>query len=159
MKHVFVVGLCGLLLFGLLFFGVAGCKKSKFVKTEYVEGVVKLDGEIVPEGTNVYFHSTKEGGLPAHGKTDANGVYKLTSADGASEKGAVEGDYKIVVSRVENTIYQEGDPKAPRNSYGNLLTAVGKETMPQQYSTLAKTPLTYTVVPGKQTHDIDLVSK
>jgi len=157
MKHFFVLYVCGLLLFGLLFFGVAGCKKNKFVKTEYVEGVVKLNGEIVPEGTNVYFHPAKEGvELPAHGRTDANGVYKLTSADGAFEKGAVEGDYKITVSRVENTVYDKDDPKAPRNSYGNVQTTVGKETMPQQYAELAKTPLTYTVVKGKQTKDIDL---
>jgi len=159
MKHFFVLCVCGLLLFGLLFFGIAGCKKSKFVKTEYVEGIVKLNGEIVPEGTDVFFHSTKVGGLPAHGKTDANGVYTLTSADGAPGKGAVEGDYKITVSRVDVTVYAQGDPRAPRDSYGNTLTSTGKETMPEQYSQLAKTPLTYTVVPGKQTHDIDLVSK
>ena len=156
MKRFFVVCAC------LLFFLCAtGCgNKARGVKTEYVEGVVKLDGAIVPEGTSVRFLPVTEGkGEPAGGFTDMNGVYRLSSVNGAPEKGAVEGEYKIVLSQVIPTAnYDENDPKAPKDARGNVIIPT-KELMPQSYTQKRSTPLTYTVVQGKQTHDIELSSK
>jgi len=137
-----------------------GCNKSKFLKTEYVEGIVRLDGEIVPEGTEVMFSPVVEGkGMPAIGRTDKSGLYTLSSTDGVPGKGAVEGDYKITVKYYEVTEYEEGDPRAPRDSYGNAQLSTSKLVTPPVYSQIMRTPLTYTVVKGKQTHDLDLVSK
>jgi len=158
MKHLFIWGSC----FFFLFF-VGGCSKSKFVPTEYVEGIVTLDGEAVPEGTSVTFHPTGGSGEPAGGLTNKDGLYKLTSASGAPEKGALEGDYKIVVHKKDIVSYageEYGEIRAdaPRDSYGNPMMSTSHDVLPVVYSQVSRTPLSYTVVKGKQTHNIELQS-
>ena len=155
MKQILVLSVCALILFG-----ATGCgEKVKGVKTEYIDGVVKLDGKIVPEGTSVRFLPVTEGkGEPAGGYTDKNGVYKLSSNSGAPEKGALEGEYKIVLSKMETTEYEEGDPKAPRDNRGDQMLSTSKEILPKIYTDKKTTPLTYTVVKGKQKFDLELSS-
>ncbi|MDR3110281.1 MAG: hypothetical protein LBU65_11445 [Planctomycetaceae bacterium] len=139
---------------------LVGCGKSTGVKTEYVSGVITLDGNPVQKGTKVRFIPVTEGkGEPAGGFTDEKGVYTLSSVNGDPEKGALEGEYKIVVSRAETTFFEENDPKAPKNDLGERVTSVSKEVMPKIYTDVKTTPLTYTVVKGKQTHDIEVSSK
>jgi len=152
--------------FFLLVICVGGCTKNKFVPTEYIEGIVTLDGEIVPEGTTVSFIPATPGvGEPAAGFTNKDGLYKLTSASGASEKGALEGDYRITVSKMEVTSYDgenygETNAKAPKDPVtGAVMLSTSKHLLPEVYAQIAKTPLTYTVVKGKQTHNIELQSK
>ncbi|MCL2348097.1 MAG: hypothetical protein FWC50_07520 [Planctomycetaceae bacterium] len=130
------------------------------MKTEFVEGVVTLDGNPVPEGTTVTFSPVTTGkGEPALGRTDKDGHYTLTSATGAPEKGALAGDYKITVTKYDQTFFEKDDPKAPVDSYGNRQTSTSKLVLPVPYSEFRRTPLTYTVVEGKQTHNIELKSK
>jgi len=157
MKQIFIGSVC---LAALLFF--VGCgPKGKGLKTEYVEGVVTLDGTPVPEGTSVRFIPATSGtGEAAGGVTDKNGVYTLSSVNGDPGKGALQGDYKIIVSKQEiSAQYEENDPKAPKDERGNQILTQHKETLPKVYTQARTTPLTYTVVEGKQKHDIELKSK
>ena len=54
---------------------VAGCEKNKFVKTEFVEGIVTLDGQPVAEAAVLFNPVTTGKGDPALGHTDADGHY------------------------------------------------------------------------------------
>ena len=65
---------------------------------QYVEGVVLLDGEPV-EGATVGF-SPIEAGMPAFGRTDAKGIFKLTTVRGGGQgKGAMTGSYAVTVKK------------------------------------------------------------
>jgi hypothetical protein len=71
---------------------------------EYVEGKVTLDGTPV-EGVTVGFSPTGPlGGTPATGRTDANGVYRLTATGGGEVGGGVAtGEYNVSFSKTEVT--------------------------------------------------------
>jgi hypothetical protein len=93
---------------------VAGCPAdTRVVDTDYVEGVVTLDGTPVPEATVMFTPVTAGQGLAATGQTDANGVYKLTAAttgDATAEAGAgtLPGEYYVgVVKSVSETPMSE----------------------------------------------------
>ena len=139
---------------------IAGCGKEAGIKTEFVEGVVTLDGTPIGKGCSVRFIPVTEGkGEAAGGFTDEKSVYTLSSMNGAPGKGAVEGEYKIVLTKRDTTEFAEGDPKAPKDDRGNSVLSISNETLHQSYTLPKTTPLTYTVVKGKQKHDIELVSK
>ena len=75
-----------------------------------VQGTVKVDGKPM-EGVMVIFHPDSEGGRAAAGRTDANGVYKLTTE--IAGDGALAGSYKISLSKhvnAEDDLPKEVDP-------------------------------------------------
>ncbi len=77
-----------------------GCS-PKELKTDYVEGVVTMNGSPV-EGATVTF-SPKGGGPTALGKTDATGKYTLSSLQGGGVgKGALAGDYVVTIVKFRN---------------------------------------------------------
>jgi hypothetical protein len=79
---------------------LCGCGESSGPKVEYVEGIVKLDGQPV-EGATVTFSPASPDGVGAVGTTDANGVYRMTALpDGAIDKGAVAGSYSVALMKV-----------------------------------------------------------
>ncbi|MDR1958590.1 MAG: hypothetical protein LBQ54_06060 [Planctomycetaceae bacterium] len=153
MKQMIAWSLCLLVLVG-----ISGCEKSRRLKTEYVEGVVTLDGLPISNVTLTFIPSGTAG-ESANGYSDEKGGYKLSSINGDAEKGALEGEYKITLTKVEVTEYKEGDPKAPKDSQGRPYYVTQKELIPKVYTNASTTPLTYTVVKGKQTHNIELLSK
>src|SRR5712691_12255852 len=67
-----------------------GCS-GRLVK---VRGMVKLDGQPV-EGAVVVFENDGQGGRPAVGQTDKDGVFYLGTFK--SEDGALRGDYKVTI--------------------------------------------------------------
>jgi hypothetical protein len=78
-----------------------------------VEGTVLVDKKPM-EGVMVVFHPDPPGGRAASGKTDANGVYKLTTE--INGDGALAGSYKIAVSKhvnAEDDLPKEVDPNDP----------------------------------------------
>ncbi|MDR3109461.1 MAG: carboxypeptidase-like regulatory domain-containing protein [Planctomycetaceae bacterium] len=139
-------------------FALSGCQQGKGLKTEFVTGVVTLDGTPLP-GATITFSPVSEGEM-ASGFSDDNGSYKLSSSNGDPEKGALAGEYVVTISKVEVKNYEENDPKAPKD----LLTGRGirssqKELIPNKYRSASTSPLKVEVKKGKNTIDLAVVTK
>jgi len=142
----------------VLFVGCGGAK----VKTQMVTGVVKLDGTPI-EGAAVTFVPAT-GTLGAYGITNASGVYTLTTQGGAEGKGAVEGEYKVGITKQENvapTPTQDEINKASEE--GRDITkeypTEWKDVVPSKYSAPDLSGLTATVKKGKNTVDFELTTE
>ena len=130
-----------------------GCAQ-RGLPVQFVEGTVTLDGVAVADA-DVGF-TPKEGseGVPAVGKTDVNGYYRLTSAQGGGfGKGAVVGEYEVRVIKfldldaVEPVNPQPGDP---------LPLAQPRHHLPRQYADVKTSGLSATVKKGKNLIDFNL---
>lgn len=82
-----------------LLFASIGCNKNPLGVVK-VTGTVKLDGNPVP-GATVIFAPVDSGSPTASGKTDANGVFLVTSAGADGGTGAKPGEYLVGVSKME----------------------------------------------------------
>ena len=147
----------GFLLIGLLI-PVIGCDpKGRGLKVEFVEGVVTLDGEPV-EGATITFIPVNEGegAESAIGRSKEGGKYKLSSMNGDPEKGAIAGEYRIIVTKTDvHTPSTEGMTYEQASN----VTAIHTEVLHAIYRDRTKTPLTATVNKGKNKIDIELKSK
>ena len=152
----------------------AGCgPKGKGLKTEYVEGIITLNGAPL-EGASVQFSpadafSTNPApGQPemANGLTDKSGKYTLSSINGDVGKGAVAGEYRVLVTKIKATTAELDESGKPvdgkgfgRDAAGNAITTIQEDLIPVIYRDRKKSPLSYTVVPGKNLKvDFDLKS-
>ena len=147
-------------LFIILFvaLAVAGCG-PKGLPTNYVEGIVTLDGQPL-EGALVTFRPETPDGKVAVGQTDATGKYTLTTDGGLPQKGALEGEYKVTVTKIETT--EVPRPTSLAIAANNPDYPVEMDTIqtlitPKNYSEVVTTPLTATVTKGK--NDIPLEMK
>jgi hypothetical protein len=141
------------ILFVLLF----GCRDSKTsdLNTQYVEGIVTLDGTPVI-GAHVQFIPKSEGvGQEAGGVSGKNGLYKLSSLSGDPGKGALEGEYLVTVAK--NEAIKLPKPRINPNT-GDEETHETKSVLPEIYRNKTKTPISVTVVRGKNKIDIKLKS-
>ena len=152
MSRVFALVLCSAV--ALCAFGCSGGGKG--LKTEYVEGVVTLDG-VPQDKVTVNFMPVGTTGESASGYTDAKGVYKLSSANGNPEKGALMGEYKITVSKTNVTEFTEEE--AEKDERGISILSKVEQLFPIQYTKADQTPLSYTVIKGRQKHNIELTSQ
>ena len=130
---------------------LSGCGPSgKGLKVEYVEGVVTLDGEPVPKASITFIPVTDGPGVEAaSGYTDDNGVYKLTSGNGDPQKGALMGDYKVIISKIESKSLTEGQPYGQPTGYA--ITYSQDQLLPKIYQNRTETPLAATVKKGRNT--------
>jgi hypothetical protein len=149
-----------LYVFVVLFFATGCGSKGKGLQTEYVEGVITLDG-IPLEGASVQFSPISDAfstnpapGQPemANGLTDKNGKYTLSSINGDVGKGAIAGEYRVLVTKIEATTVESD--KAERSvsriqTAGTQIVTTQKDLIPVIYRDRKKSPLTYTVIPGK----------
>ena len=152
-----------LLLCVLVVLSVMGCRpKGKGLKTEYVEGVITLDGKPLDEATVQFspltldFSITPALGEPelANGLTDSSGKYTLSSINGDVGKGAIAGEYRVLVSKVKVTTVDldaNGLPTGPvkRDAAGYPILTSQEDLIPAVYGDRQSSPLTYTVKPGK----------
>jgi len=140
--------------FAMIVFPFTGCQKGR-LKTNYIEGVVTLDGQPI-EGVNVNFTPATPGvGEAAGGMTDASGKYGVTSVNGgAFGRGAVEGDYIVTLTKLEVTTFD-----APISTPSGLMYSSSEEKMPQEYTDIQHSPLKRTVVKGKNTFNFDITSQ
>ena len=85
----------------ILLAAAAGCG-GKYTPVP-VSGVVTLDGKPV-EGATVYFYAVgdEKEGRPAHGTTDKNGEFRLSTL--GHEDGALPRNYKVVVTKYVPTL-------------------------------------------------------
>ena len=153
---------------------ISGCGGG--LRTEYVEGVVTLDGEPI-QGAFVTFMPAREGEmLIAAGDTDVGGKYVLTTAEGGKPgRGAVQGEYKVTISKrkpvddepltAEPQQARSGPPSAQEMAVGD--TARRQAGLPPPYAYI--TPRHYndpdasgfaaTVVRGKNRFNFDMFSE
>jgi len=126
---------------------VLGCGPSGPVVVP-VTGVVTLDGTPV-EGASVMFMPVAVGQLPAVGITDKDGKFELET-DG--KKGAVEGDYAAVVSKI--TI--EGIKVNEDGTSGEATNMRQTSHLPVKYSKKDSSGFTATVKKGMPPVDLKL---
>lgn len=160
-----------LLLLGLAAFAVAvaGCPGGgSVVDTEYVEGVVTLDGTPVPEATVMFVPVNEGQGLSASGQTDASGVYKLTAANPgeATAKpgaGTTPGEYYVGVTKtVTETPMSEEEAFDKGVEYKPLAPGEAPEltyVVPQKYNDPKTSGLKKTVTKGSNDIPIELTSE
>ncbi len=134
----------------LLILIFSGCSsKGKPVE---VEGIVLLDNEPVPEAT-VLFIPEGGTGQPAHGMTDENGRFQLTTFK--ENDGAPPGNYAVTVTKsVPPPQPPEADPSDSQSVYTHFKAIKeqkkAKSLLPSAYSSQKTTPFHFTVpVDGK----------
>ena len=133
---------------------VAGCgKRGSSLPTQYIEGMVTLDGTPVDDALITFTPVVKEGGVAATGYSDATGKYTLTSVGGDPQRGAIVGDYIVTVSKVSIKMV-----KTPPQYPGEPPTesAVQTQILPQAYLKADKSPLKASVVKGKNSIDLPM---
>jgi hypothetical protein len=140
-SHAAFLVLAGL--FAIIFAG--GCGRSG-PAVAYVEGTVVLDGEPVA-GASVGF-SPLAGGQPAFGKTDAAGVFHLTTVrGGARDGGAVVGEYAVTITKWRNRMEGITEPNPALEA--ELAKLPPDYIVPKAYGDKATSGLKATVKPGR----------
>lgn len=142
----------------LMFAIVVGCgSRGKGLRVEYVEGVITLDGEPLPKASVTFVPiNDSENSEAAGGYSDDKGVYKLTAGNGDPEKGAVAGEYRVLVSKIEAKDLAEGKPYGASTGYSVSWTQT--QLLPIIYQDRDKSPITATVKKGKNKINLELKS-
>ncbi|MDR2642876.1 MAG: DUF4198 domain-containing protein [Planctomycetaceae bacterium] len=119
-----------------------------------VEGIVTFEGKPVADADVSFTPTTEQSGIPAVGKTDSNGVYRLTSAQGGMfEKGAVAGEYEVKISKYLDLDFVE--PVNPQ--LGDVIPLANpKHHLPEKYADVKTSKLTATIKKGKNTFNFNL---
>ena len=125
---------------------LAGCGGSTKLKTNRVEGTIEYQGAPLA-GATVTFYPVGGGSVPAFGKTDENGKYKLQTAQGEVDAGTTPGEYTVTVTKKESVptgkkLKGGGSDGEPEYEYPEMTL---KDTLPAQYATVDKTPFKATV--------------
>lgn len=137
----------------------SGCGRSP--RVEMVEGIVALDGQPV-QGATVFFSpvapaSEGAAGLPAAGRTAADGSFRLNAGGGAKPgTGTKVGDYVVTVIKQESDSLPSPDLNAPPVVPKEIRV---RDLLPTIYKLAATSPLRATVKPGKNTYRFELDSK
>jgi len=128
-----------------------GCGSSGGLKVEYVEGTVTLDGEPVPEASVTFVPTTETPPIEtAMGMTNERGVYKLSSMNGKPLAGAVAGEYKVMISKIEAKSLSDDMEYGTSTGYSVPYTQT--HLLPPVYRDRDTTPFTVTVKKGRNTN-------
>jgi hypothetical protein len=122
---------------------LVGCRGSS-MESE-VSGIVTLDGNKIGPGT-IVFAPAIANGKPATGSIESDGSYKLKTS---RDSGLGAGTYRVAVSI----------RKMPENVKRGDRPPVGKLLIPEKYEDETKSGLQYDVSPGRNTVNIELVSR
>ena len=142
-----------------------GCKgqTAPAVATDYVEGVVSLDGQPL-EGATVTFVPVQEGtGVSATGRSDASGKYTLTAV--GAGRGAQVGagtkpdDYYVGVVKDTFPAPPKADEAQPAGDPSKRPPLAVTHVVPQGYNDPTKSGLKVTVKSGKNDIPLELKSK
>lgn len=158
-----LVGLVGLAL-------TTGCDSTPRLETVPVSGVVTLDGEPV-EGATVTFRPVNpEQGIAASGKTDKDGVYKLTAVGAGADvkvtpgSGTVPGQYQVTVTKnVVPDRPEDYEEWASQSSAQGDPAAVAAQqityVVPRKYNRPQTSGLQVTVKDGENDIPLELTSE
>jgi len=148
-----------LLIVLLITLAVGGCGGPKGIPTNYVEGIVTLDGTPL-ESALITFIPAASDGKVATGNTDAAGKYTLTSDGGVPQKGALAGDYTVTVTKMdikEVPRQSSGPSPASQSPYAQPdMDTIQTLVTPKNYSKADTSPLKATVAKGKNTIPLEL---
>lgn len=129
---------------GAAFFAVfVGCRGAS-MESE-VLGTVTLDGNKIGPGT-IVFAPSAPGSKPATGSIESDGTFRLKTS---RETGLAAGTYRVAVSI----------RKMPENVKRGERPPLGKLLIPEKYEDETKSGLEYQVSPGRNTINIELVSR
>lgn len=133
---------------------VVGCGRNAGPVVQFVEGQMILDGESL-EGATVGLSPVKGSkGLPAYARTDAKGVFRVTSTRGGRrDAGAAEGDYVVTVSKVvadegDVAVEEDGSAKKPARRPSSKPP---RNVVPEVYAEVDTSPLRATIKSGANT--------
>lgn len=119
-----------------------GCGRGDLPDLGYVEGIVTLDGQPLPNAVLIF--QPESAGRPSYGRTDEKGWYELIFT--AGNEGATLGKHMVAI-----TTLTDGDPDA------DPPIPSSPEKLPGQYN--SRTELTREVQPGKNPFDFKLSSE
>jgi len=128
-----------------------GCSGSKFPKTYPVTGVVTYNGDPV-ENAVVTLIPVDPAGRSASGETDAQGEFSVKTYHGPANQplGALEGDYSIIVSKVEAQKFPDNlTPEELMEAQKKMPPP--KSLLPLSYSNAKTSDLKATIERGKPT--------
>lgn len=119
-----------------------GCSKGPSVPTVPVSGTVKYNGEPLAQAEVAFISKVPTGQQhPAHGKTDDQGQFKLSTYINPNDlPGAVPGEYVVTISKVENTEVNTEDfmkqqmSNRPQEAGANMQEAMKSYSPPQPKS-------------------------
>jgi len=136
---------------------VTGCW-SRGPVVQFVEGVVVFDGQPVADATVFFTPEGDAAGLPATGRTTADGTFRLNGFRGArAGAGTAIGTYVVTIVKFESAPIPEPDasgvlPQAPPDQkVSNLL--------PAEYAEGTTSPLRVAVKEGRNQYRFELVGK
>jgi hypothetical protein len=149
------VALCGIALLASVV--ATGCSRTG-PAVEFVEGKVLLNGEPLADAM-IGYSPAESSGLGAFGRTDAVGMYKLTTARGATRLGGAPiGSYVVTVRKYRNRLDDLGPQPDPSDAQAaakwqaeaNRLIAMPPDSLiPEAYGDKATSGLKATVKPGR----------
>jgi hypothetical protein len=150
--YVFSIHLFACLVCCLICCISGGCQRG--LQVQMVEGRVTLDGKVVADADVCFTPKADMLGISAVGTTDANGNYRLTSAQGGVfGKGAVTGEYEVRIIKFKDLNAIE--PVNPKIG-DSVPLANPKHHLPEKYANVKTSGLTATVKEGKNTIDFNL---
>ncbi len=135
---------------------VAGCSEARdpsLPDLTPVSGMITLDGKPLANTTISFVPTGGTRGTSAGGATTPDGKYTLSSIHNG--KGAAEGDFKVIISKLK----RKDGSDFPLDSPEGPMDAGADESLPPEYSDPEKTKLTATVPAGGGTIDFPLKSK
>jgi hypothetical protein len=141
--HLKMKTMCATLSGAALMVILIGCRGGS-MESE-VSGVVTLDGNKIGPGT-IVFAPVGPGGKPATGSIESDGTYRLKTS---RDTGLASGSYRVAVSV----------HKMPENVKRGERPPLGKLLTPEKYEDETKSGLQYDVSPGRNTINIELLSK
>ena len=131
----------------LLLATLAGCKKS----SEFdVSGTITIDHQPLANGDIRLIPINNTPGLGGSARTDTNGKFTLTSAQGG--KGIAAGEYKVVISKRKRPDGSDADPNAPP------IESDARESLPPIWSDETQTTLTVKFTKEKKQYDFNLAT-
>ena len=137
---------------------MVGCGPS-VLRTEFVEGIVTLDGEPLADATVTFIPLEHDGdSRAASGFTDETGRYRLTTDGGRPQGGALAGEYRVTVVKVEVTEIDITPLAERREGYSPQLETTQAHVTPTVYNNPAATTLRATVVRGRNVINLEMTS-
>jgi hypothetical protein len=134
---------------------LAGC--SQKLRTEPISGTVLFDGQPL-DGAIVSFSPKAEGlGIPAYGKTNSEGRYRIETHLGKVNAGTTKGEYVVTISKIVTEIAGYTRSVNPGMS-GPVPIPKTVQLTPATYSGVATTPFTATVKRGRNEFNFELSS-
>ena len=126
---------------------------KKTLKTSPVTGTITLDGAPLADA-NIFFTPSGGTGDQAVGKSDASGVYKIQTPQGAPGAGTTPGEYVVTIT------CQKVVKEAEKNAEGEIVSdEVTDSAIPKTYGDPKQSGLTASVVKGDNKIDFELSSK